>query len=300
MILFVSSGLCVILLLIHSLYFRPFRATGLILLFLLPLSALYGNLYDFRINIFVIPFGHGIQLVHIVGFFFAFYCALTIATHIVEQRDEQGNRTVYYYPLLVWTVVITVFIGLGIEYANFTIKWWTWRPGVTVGKIMLVGVWGWRPLLAVPLLLQFFIDDDFHADIRHIPKLLILGAIFLVSLYFALSAPERRTQELSRVYAMVSGGLFLIFLTADMTRFLKKAFQHPRLRIVVPACTAWFFVFLVWMIFVDRVPILQALTLPLWIVVLLMGRLKGPAIRMEKFMYESPRPLLGRRGNAVP
>lgn len=297
MILFISSGLCVIFLLLHSLYFRPFRATVLILAFCLPLSALYGNLYDFKQAVLVIPIGYGIPFVQIVGFFFAFYCALTLATHIVEERDESGRRTARYFPLLVWTVFITIFIGLGIEYANFTIKWWTWRPlpGTEVGKIMLVGVWGWRPLLGMPLLLQFFIDRGFRVKFPNGPRILLLAAFIIVSAVVLLNATGT-PQELARLCVICGSLAFSWYLIVDVGLVLVAVLRHPKMRVVVPLCTLWFFFFLIWMIFVDRVHILRVMTMFLWPLVLLLGRIKKPEIELDRFIYAAPRPLFGRRG----
>ena len=293
MILFVSSGLCVLLLLLHSLYFRPLRATIIILAFLLPLSALYGNLYDFKENILVIPIGYGIPFVQIVGFFFAFYCAITLATHIVEERDEQGRRVVRCFPLLVWTVFITVFIGIGIEYANFAIKWWTWRPGITVGKLMLIGVWGWRPLLGVPLLLQFFIDRGFHARFRYGLLMVFLLACNVTLLVLAFRAQGKSQEFLSALF-ILGAALFLWILLVDLKRILPAVMRHPQMRIVVPVCVVWFVFFLIWMIWVDRVPMLQYLTVPLWPLLLLLARIKNPILSIETFMFDAPRPLFGR------
>lgn len=178
MLLTLPATCCVLLLFAHSLYLRPLRATLLIFAFIIPASMLYGgpNFYIFNIPSATVPFmfvmkSYPVPLINLVGFIFTFYCGLSLALHIFE--DKEGRRTAPFFSVLAGIVYINAMIGIAIEHINFAAKWWQWTPGQaeqlfsnspTVVPVVLFffGVWGWRSLLIFPVLLNFFVVRKEH------------------------------------------------------------------------------------------------------------------------------------------
>lgn len=182
MLLVVPSTVCVLLLILHSLYFRPFRATILFFLFAIPASMLYGGegFYVFNVKTLAIPFpNYPIPVMNVVGFLFTFYCSLSIAIHMLE--DSRGKRRI---PLvrLVWVITyFSAFIGVAIEYSNMATHWWTWQ--VDTNFFQLFCVWCWRSMLIFPVFLQFFIPPRSRARRAFLYSVLWLSFFFLWMLY---------------------------------------------------------------------------------------------------------------------
>lgn len=169
MLLSIPATICVLLLFVHSLYMRPLRATIILFSFIVPCSMLYGGagFYIFNVESPTIPFlffidQYPVPVMNMVGFIFSFYCGISISLHLFERSTE---RKAPFFLVVVGVVYINAAIGLAIEYVNLSAKWWIWTTDVTdpfdFGSIQAVlrlfGVWGWRPLLIYPILLQFFI-----------------------------------------------------------------------------------------------------------------------------------------------
>jgi hypothetical protein len=157
---------------------------------------------------------------------------------------------------------------------------------------MLVGVWGWRPLLAMPLLLQFFVKRDFKTSLSWLSVVRIL---FFIPLIIILIIKNKNLPLVMFACLALSIYLFLKFMSKDFIPLAVAILRHRQMRVVVPVCLVWFFVFLIWMIWVDRVHLLRVLTMPLWPLLLLLGRIKSPLIPLDDFQYDTPRPLFNRR-----
>lgn len=162
MLLTIPATLCVLLLVAHSLYFRPLRATLLIFAFAIPASAMYGGEDFYIFNVASPRFyiaDYPIPIINMVGFIFTFYCSLTLSIHLFE--DRQGRRTAPFFLLLCSTVYVSAFVGWAIEYTNLAAEWWYWTAEFEffniTGIVRLFGVWSWRSLLIFPILLQFFV-----------------------------------------------------------------------------------------------------------------------------------------------
>jgi len=187
MTLMLPSTLCLVVLILHSLYYRPLRATKLFLLFAVPMAASYGGAdsYVFNVPTLMIP-GPGpfkIPVAHVIGFTFAFYCAMNLSVHLFETK-KNGRRTVPYFTLLCSTVFLTSFIGLAIEYANKSIGWWSWK--IPIDPIMIWTAWGWRPLVIFPIFYRFFVPKK-EGSKKGMAKTISVMIVFLIIVILTLN-----------------------------------------------------------------------------------------------------------------
>ncbi len=208
MLLMLPATLCLAALVVHSLFFRSLQATKLFFCIALPASALYGG-RDFYVFDAKIPHILGFPVIHVIGFTFAFYCAFSLSVHLCEQHQD-GRRVVPFFRLLCATVFLTSFVGIAIEYVNFEVGWWTWK--VKTSWLQIWGAWAWRPFMAFPLFLQFFVPQP--AGSKKGLKLAIGWIVFALLLFNLIDIPP-----FSRVLQQV---IFYVWFALLLSARLRK------------------------------------------------------------------------------
>ncbi|NLH50453.1 MAG: hypothetical protein GX444_17890 [Myxococcales bacterium] len=161
MLLMIPATLCLCLLVVHSLFFRPHRTTLLFFIIGFFAAQLYGgpdfyifNMKQITIPVMLIVREYQVPVLNIIGFLFTFYCSMNLAIGILSKN----RPTISFFYLLLYTVYIGALIGIAIEYTNEVAGWWTWRLETNI--LQLFGVWSWRSLLFFPLFYQFFIPSQ--------------------------------------------------------------------------------------------------------------------------------------------
>ncbi|MCL4233184.1 MAG: hypothetical protein KJ042_01550 [Deltaproteobacteria bacterium] len=202
MIFTFAQQVVVVILLTHTLYFRPHRTSLWFLGTMFPLSAMYDpNIYEFR-RMEGMPIGvfdAWCPIVNLLGFIFVYYVSLTIATSFVRLRN---GRTVSYPQFVNTTIIVFVLIGVCMEILNESLGWWILKDP-DPNAFAYIGMWIWRPAISFPIFFAALIED--RRERRAMSALtLVLAFGWIASIQIV------RAMGLPMIYEMI--GAAIIFL----------------------------------------------------------------------------------------
>lgn len=180
MIFTFAQQVVVVLLLAHTLYFRPHRTSLWFLGTAFPFAVMYDpTIYEFHRSpgMPIGVFDAWCPIVNLLGFLFVYCVSLSIATSFVRTR---GERTVRYSTFLNTTILVFVMIGICMEILNESLGWWALKdPDPNI--FAYIGMWIWRPAISFPIFFAAMIEDV-RVRRRMLAATLILAAGWMAAI----------------------------------------------------------------------------------------------------------------------
>jgi len=220
--LFLPSFICVLILILHSYYFRGWRIT---LLFFgscyaikvlkclgdsNPVTRDYYPTMDFLgLTYHGIPYGSYLFVIP-VGWLFAHYVAWCIAEATLKNKPKKHDA---FFPIIALSILGTGLVGVCMESVNEALHWWRWEPHVQTNAAQYFSVW---TLWSVMFYYFFFI---FYIKGPRQKTLNIAAFVYVILFFISIRVYVSFKAVMTLVYAlMIFGQIPLYFLNVPKLR----------------------------------------------------------------------------------